>query len=70
MRLGEILIARKQLAQEDLDRALELQKERGDKIGRILVDLGFVAQRDVLAALSEQLNLPLANLEAPPPVTP
>ena len=48
MRLGEILIARKQLAQEDLDRALELQKERGDKIGRILVDLGFVAQRDIL----------------------
>ena len=70
MRLGEILIARKQLAQEDLDRALELQKERGDKIGRILVDLGFVAQRDIIGALSEQLNLPVANLESPPPVTP
>ena len=29
MRLGEILIERKLITQEDLDRALELQKERG-----------------------------------------
>ena len=51
MRLGEILIDRKLITTEDLDRALELQKERGEKIGKVLVDLGFVAARDVLAAL-------------------
>ena len=33
-----------------------MQRERGEKIGKILVDLGFVAMRDVLAALSEQLT--------------
>ena len=49
MRLGEILIERRLITQEDLDRALELQRERGDKLGKILVDLGFVAMRDVLA---------------------
>jgi len=70
MRLGEILMERRLLTQEDLDRALELQAERGDKIGRILVDLGFVAARDVLAALSTQLSVPLVTLEEPPPVTP
>jgi general secretion pathway protein E len=48
---------------EDLERALELQKERGDKIGRILVDLGFVAPRDVLATLSEQLGVPLLTAD-------
>ena len=69
-RLGEILIERKLLQADELERALELQKERGDKLGRILVDLGYVAQRDVLAALSDQLALPLANLEGPPAVTP
>ena len=34
-----------------------MQKERGDKIGKILIDLGFVAPRDVLATLSEQLGV-------------
>ena len=68
MRLGEMLVARRLIAPEDLERALEMQKERGDKIGRILVDLGFLATRDMLATLSEQLGVPLAGLEAPPPV--
>ncbi len=70
MRLGEMLIARGLISQEDLARALEIQRERGDKIGKILVDLGFVAMRDVLAALSEQLGVPLVSLDGPPPVTP
>ena len=70
MRLGEMLVARKQITGEDLERALELQKDRGDKLGKILVDLGFIAMRDVLAALSEQLSVPLVSLEGPPPVIP
>src|ERR1051325_12220474 len=70
MRLGEILIERRLITQEDLDRALELQRERGDKLGKILVDLGFIAMRDVLAALSDQLAVPLAALDEPPPVSP
>jgi general secretion pathway protein E len=67
LRLGEMLIERGQIEAEDLERALELQQERGDKLGKILVDMGFIALRDVLAALSEQLNIPLATLEDPPP---
>jgi general secretion pathway protein E len=69
MRLGEILIERKLISAEDLERALELQKERGDKIGKTLVDLGFVAMRDVLAALSDQLSVPLVSIEGPPAVS-
>jgi general secretion pathway protein E len=70
MRLGEMLIERRLIAPEDLDRALEIQTERGDKIGKILVDLGFVATRDVLAALSDQLSIPLVPVEGPPPSSP
>ncbi len=66
MRLGEILLARNLVSTEDLEKALELQKERGEKIGKILVDLGFIAQRDVLAALSEQLQLPLVTIDGAP----
>jgi general secretion pathway protein E len=70
MRLGEMLIARRLIEAEDLERALEIQKERGEKIGKILVDLGFISMRDVLAALSEQLAIELWSPNGPPPVTP
>jgi general secretion pathway protein E len=71
MRLGEILIGRRLITEDDLTRALELQKERpGDKLGKILADLGFVALRDILGALSEQLQVPLLSIEGPPAVSP
>ncbi len=70
MRLGEILIERKLITEDDLERALELQKERGEKIGKVLVDLGFIAARDVLSALSDQLGIPLVTLEEHPAVSP
>ena len=69
-RLGEILIERGKIEHEELERALELQQERGDKLGKILVDMGLIAQRDVLAALSDQLGLPLVTIEGPPPEAP
>jgi len=65
-----MLIERRLIEPEDLEKALAIQRERGDKIGKILVDLGFVAMRDVLAALSEQLEVPLAAIDGPPPATP
>ena len=70
MRLGEMLIERQQISAEDLERALEIQRERGEKLGKILVDLGFIAMRDVLAALSDQLGVPLVSIEGPPPISP
>jgi general secretion pathway protein E len=71
MRLGEILIERKLITPDDLARALDIQKERGgEKLGKILVDLGFIAMRDVLAALAEQLQVPVLVLDGPPAVSP
>ena len=70
MRLGEILIQKHLITGEDLERALEIQRERGDKLGKILVDLGFIAARDVLLALSEQLQIPLLAIDGPPAVSP
>jgi general secretion pathway protein E len=70
MRLGELLIQRRLLEPEDLERALELQKERGDKLGKILIDLGFIASKDLLSALSEQLGVPMVAVDQPPPAAP
>jgi general secretion pathway protein E len=65
-----MLIERRLVTQEELDRALELQKERGEKIGKILIDLGFVSHRDVLSTLSEQLKVQAIVLDGPPLVSP
>ena len=70
MRLGEMLIARGLIGDDELNQALELQKERGDKLGKILIDLGFVAQREILSALGEQLSVRVVTLDGPPPMTP
>ena len=70
VRLGELLIRKGLLDADDLEQALELHRERGDKIGKILVDLGFVNPRDVLATLSEQLQIPLLATDDFPPVLP
>lgn len=40
-------------------------RERNDKIGKILVDIGSSAQRDVLAAFSDQLGIPLVRVAGP-----
>jgi general secretion pathway protein E len=69
-RLGEILIARKKIEPDELERALELQLERGDKLGKILIDMGLIAQRDVLAVLAEQMSVPLVTIDGPPPAAP
>jgi general secretion pathway protein E len=71
MRLGEILIERKLITPDDLARALDIQKERGgEKLGKIMVDLGFVAMRDLLSALAAQLQVPVLALDGPPAVSP
>ncbi len=63
--LGQLLRERGLVSEEDLKNALTLQQERRDKLGRILIDLGYIAERDVLAVLSDQLKIPLFNGEYP-----
>jgi len=58
--LGEILIERGKLDSTSLERALRLQQADGNgRIGAILVRAGMVAERDVMEALSSQLDMPL-----------
>ena len=62
---GELLRDRGLVSEEDLKNALALQQERRDKVGRILIDLGYVAERDVIKVLSEQLGVPVYTGEYP-----
>ena len=58
------------MTQEDLDDVLQLQRERGDKLGKILVDLASIRRGQSLSALAEQLQPPILSIDAPPPSRP
>ena len=55
--LGEILIARGVITPEQLAEALEVQKEKGGRLGEILVRQKAATFDDVMSALAEQLGL-------------
>ncbi len=61
--LGEILIERERIARLQLNRALKIQKEEGGYIGEILIHLGLVEDRDIVAALVVQCNLPYIAID-------
>jgi general secretion pathway protein E len=61
--LGQLLVERGLLPADDLEKALALQKERPDRLGKILVDLGFVSQQTLYSVLSEQLGIPRVDPE-------
>jgi type IV pilus assembly protein PilB len=61
--IGQILLERGIVTQAQLDQALGIQKNTGEKLGAILVDLGFVKERDVLRAYAEQLGIEFLDLD-------
>ena len=63
---GDMLLSAQKLSRHDLERALEVQRSMGGKLGRLLVSLGLVAEADVFAALARQADLPLLRSDAFP----
>lgn len=57
-RLTEILIKDKILTEAQLKKALKVQKQKGGSLKDILVNLGFVSEKDLMAALSQGLGIP------------
>jgi len=67
MRLGEILIERGKLDVTNLERALRLQEaDKRERIGAVLTRSGMTAERDVIEALSSQLNVPMVAVSQYP----
>ncbi len=67
-RLGEILVEKGLITQEELSRALEEQRKNRKALGEILVDMGLISWEQITDALSEQYNVPV--LKDPPKTVP
>ena len=63
LRLGDILLAQKVIAPEQLKLALDEQKRSGHRLGRVLIDLGFTAELNIAQALARQLNVGFVDLK-------
>lgn len=63
IRLGDILVSQKLISAEQLQAVLEQQKRTGRRVGKILVENGFVSDEQVYEALSRQFNIPYVNLK-------
>ena len=61
-RLGDLLLEEKLISPEDLSRAVTQQRKSGQLLGATLVQLGLVAETDMLDCLHRQLGLPLVDL--------
>jgi type IV pilus assembly protein PilB len=62
LKIGEFLVRSNLIDQDQLDKALEEQKQTGGRIGEHLVRLGFVTEEDILDCLSQQYGVPSINL--------
>jgi MSHA biogenesis protein MshE len=63
IRLGDVLVAQKAISLDQLKVALDLQKKSGRKLGRVLIEQGFVNDEQICEAISRQLNIPYINLK-------
>lgn len=62
-RIGDILLAHGKVQHEQIDRALRLQADSTERLGELLLQLGFISEKDLAAALAELFRLPLAQPE-------
>ena len=60
--LLSVFIDKKLLKKEDLEKALNVQRDKGGSLSDILVDLGLISRNDLMVALSQELDIPPINL--------
>ena len=63
IRMGDLLIQHSIITEQQLEFALQEQKLSGTKLGRTLIDLGFVEEDKLLELLSQQLGVPFLRLK-------
>lgn len=63
LRLGDLLVEKKLLTEDQLAEAMELQSKAGRKLGELVQEKGWVNERDMLRALADQLDLPFVRLK-------
>jgi len=64
IRLGDLLVQEGKINEDQLQRALKEQKRTGGKLGKVLIQLEFIQEDDLLQLLSQQLDIPFIDLRS------
>src|SRR5687768_5552384 len=64
VRIGELLLKEKRITPEQLQEALNYQRQNGGKLGFNLVKLGFVRDDEITSLLSKQYGVPSIALSS------
>lgn len=63
IRMGDLLVAAGAITDEELQQALALQKEKGQKLGQTLLEEGFISRELLIATLTQQLGVEYIELK-------
>lgn len=66
LRLGDVLVQQRLISQEQLQKTLELQRQTGKKVGRLLIETGIITEELLANGLARQLRIPFVNLKTFP----
>ncbi len=62
LRLGDILVRNNVISEEQLDKALELQRGTGQKLGSVLITQGWLNEEQLYRVLEEQFQIPFIDI--------
>lgn len=62
-KLGDILVLKKEITQDQLQDALKSQSGSNKKLGEILIEKGYITEAVMMTTLSEQLGIDIVNLD-------
>ncbi len=62
VRIGDLLVQKGLISEDQLMKALDEQKRSGKKIGKAVVDLGLVTEAQLLQALADHFGYPYVDL--------
>ena len=63
LRLGDLLVEKGLISEDQLMQALAAQKKTGQKLGRTLITSGLITEQSMLELLSTQLQVPFIDLK-------
>ena len=63
LKLADVLVQQNLISQAQLEQVLLLQRKTGKKVGRLLIDAGWITEDLLARGLARQLKIPFVNLK-------
>lgn len=62
-KIGQLLVEAEVITEEALNNALKIQRDSGERLGKILVELGCLDEEELIQYIAEQYRIPFVSLD-------